>query len=162
MSRKDVAQKQTARTAWHVNLPEMSLLSVGTPAFHASSCSVWCISGIDAQEVALDETVAANPEEIELDEDDIDAEEVSNEALEETAEAAKQDMAEDNSMFQSESLHNFGGGAQAAQGPENLTELPDSRLSPADGRTQTSPALAAIVSQRPDCAATAPKPNAEV
>lgn len=146
--------------ALHGNLPGMSLLSVGTQA--PMSCSVWCISEIDAQEIALDETVAVNPEEIELDEDDLDAEEVSREAVEETAEAAKQDMAEDNSMFQSESLHNFGGGAQGALDAENLTELPDSCSSLADGRTQMSPALAAIVSQRPDCTATARTPNEEV
>ena len=121
-----------------------------------------CAAGTDAQEVALDETVAANPEEIQLDEEDLDAEEGSGEAIEETAEAAKQDMAEDNSMFQSESLHNFGGGAKAAPSTENLTELPKIYSSFANGRTQMSPALTAIVSQRPDCRATAQKPNEKV
>ena len=130
--------------------------------FPASSCSVCYLSGVDAQETALDETVAANPEEIELDEDNLDAAEVSGEAAEQTAEAAKQDMAEDSSMFQSESLHNFGGHAEGAPAPENLTELPERRSSLADDRTQMSPALAAVVSQRPDCAATARKPTEEI
>lgn len=103
--------------------------------------------------------MAANPEEIELDDDNLDAEEGSGGAVEGTAEAAKQDMAEDNSMFRSELLHNFGGGTQAASSPEKLTELPENSLSFADGRTQISPALAAIVSKRTECAAKAQNPN---
>ena len=106
--------------------------------------------------------MAANPEEIELDEDDLDAAEIFGEAVEGVAEAAKQDMAEDSTIFQSESLHNFGGGAEGAQGPENLTELPENLSSFADSRTRMLPALAAVVSQRPDGAATARKPNEEL
>ena len=51
----------------------------------------------------FDETMAANPEEIELDEldDDGDAEAV------EAAEAAKRDSGQDNSMFHSQDLHNY-------------------------------------------------------
>lgn len=128
----------------------------------ASSCSVWYVSGVNVQEIALDETVAANPEEIELDEDNLDDVEVAGEAVEKTVEAAKQDMAEDSSMFQSESLHNFGGHAEGAPGPENLKGLPERQSSLAGDRTQMSPALAAIVSQRPDCAATAQNPTEDI
>ena len=128
----------------------------------ASSCSVWYVSRVNVQEIALDETVAANPEEIELDEDNLDDVEVAGEAVEQTAEAAKQDMAEDSSMFQSESLHSFGGHAEGAPGPENLKELPEKQSSLADDRTHMSPTLAAIVSQRPDCAATAQKPTEDI
>lgn len=114
-------------------------------------------SGAEAQGVPLDETVAANPEEIELDDIDLDDEEAPGEATAEAAEAAKQDMAEDDSdgLFKSESLHNYGGGAQLAPGPGILTELPESHSSHADSKTQTAPALLAIVSQAPNHPATA-------
>lgn len=94
--------------------------------------------------------MAVNPEEIELDEIDLDDEEAPGEAIAEAAEAAKQDMAEDtmDGLFKSDSLHNYGGGAQLAPGPANLKEFPESHSTHAD--TQTAPALLAIVSQAPN------------
>lgn len=93
--------------------------------------------------------MAVNPEEIELDDIDLDDEEASEEAVAEAAEEAKQDMAEDNTdgLFRSESLHNYGGGAHVVPGPANLIEVPESHSSHADSKTQTAPALLAIVSQ---------------
>ena len=87
-----------------------------------------------------------------MDENDPDEEEALGKA-----EAAKQDMADDNSMFQAESLHNYSGGAQAA--PDSVTEAPERQSLHADSRTQLSPALAAIVPQPPIHPATAQKPD---
>ncbi|DBA70331.1 TPA: hypothetical protein ACH3X2_011753 [Trebouxia sp. C0005] len=94
----------------------------------------------DPQELQIDETAAANPEEIELDDGDDDGDdrcdEASAEAVSEAAEAAKQDLGDDNSMFQSDSLHNFDANAAVqAQGAQMATQ----------DKSVVSAALAAIV-----------------
>lgn len=94
-------------------------------------------AGVDPQEIVLDETAAANPEEIDID----DADDASDNA-EQTAEAAKQDMAEDNGMFQSEPLHNFSGVVQLdnnadASVPRRIADL-DPALAAAMGPSQGS------------------------
>lgn len=80
----------------------------------------------DPQEIVLDETAAANPEEIEL-----DAADDASDAAEQDAEAAKQDMAEDNSMFQSETLHNFGGVILPEDGSAGSANNASAAISPA-------------------------------
>lgn len=91
------------------------------------------------QELPIDETAAANPEEIELDDGDDDGDDTRDEAAEafgEAAEAAKQDLGDDNSIFQSDSLHNFDASAAVqAEGGQMATQ----------DRTVLSAALAAIV-----------------
>ena len=93
----------------------------------------------DPQELPIDETAAANPEEIELDEGDDDGDDRCDEAPEavgKAAEAAKQDLGDDNSMFQSDCLHNFDASAAVqAEGGQMA----------AQGNTVVSAALAAIV-----------------
>ncbi len=93
----------------------------------------------DPQELPIDETAAANPEEIELDDGDDDGDDKCDEAAEavgEASEAAKQDLGDGNSMFQSDSLHNFDASAAVqAEGSQMATQ---------DG-TIVSAALAAIV-----------------
>ena len=59
-------------------------------------------AGTAAQQ-PFDETAAANPEEIELD----DLDEDGNEEAVQDAEAAKQELGQDNGMFHSEELHDF-------------------------------------------------------
>ena len=59
-------------------------------------------AGAAAQQ-PFDETAAANPEEIEL--DDVDEDGNTEAVLD--AEAAKQELGQDNGMFHSEELHNF-------------------------------------------------------
>ena len=93
----------------------------------------------DPLELQIDETEAANPEEIELDDGDDDGDgkcEEAAEAFSEAAEAAKQDLGDDNSMFQSDSLHNFDASA-AVQAESGQTATQD--------RTVVSAALAAVV-----------------
>ena len=62
------------------------------------------IAGAEPHQPAFDETVAANPEEIDL--DDLDADSIDGAALQD-AEAAKQNLGQDHSMFQSDVLHNY-------------------------------------------------------
>ena len=96
----------------------------------------------DPSEIALDETVVAKPEEIDL--DDADG---ASDAAEQSAEAAKQDMATHNGMFAHEELHNFSSVAQpdsnalhaTIQGAEDSADQPEG----------VSPAMAAIM-QRGD------------
>ena len=93
----------------------------------------------DPNELPIDETAAANPEEIELDDGDDDGDDKREEAaaaVSEAAESAKQDLGDDNSMFQSDSLHNFDASA-AVQAGSGQTAMQD--------RTVVSAALAAIV-----------------
>ena len=93
----------------------------------------------DPQEIVLDDTAAANPEEIEL-----DAADDASDTAEQDAEAAKQDMAEGNSMFQSETLHNYSGVILPEDG---LAGSANSEIAP------ISPALQAAMNsngQRPE------------
>lgn len=93
-------------------------------------------AGDDPQEIVLDETAAANPEEIDID----DVEDASeSDAVEQNAEAAKQDMAEDHGMFQSEALHNFSGVVQAEDNVNGSTSHTDQQ------QIGVSPALEAVM-----------------
>ncbi|KAL3132875.1 hypothetical protein ABBQ38_006795 [Trebouxia sp. C0009 RCD-2024] len=110
------------------------------PQTHAVASS----PGSPLQGVAVDETVAANPEEIELDEDGLDDEDkASAEALERTAEAAKQDMADDDGMFHAESLHHYSGSTQAA--PDSIMEAHARQTAHADSKGDLPAALAAVL-----------------
>lgn len=102
------------------------------------------MSGSLLQGDAVHETVAANPEEIELNEDGLDDEEkASAEALDRTAEAAKQDMADDDGMFQAESLHNYSGSTHAA--PDSVMDAPAGQATHADLKGELPAALAAVL-----------------
>ena len=61
----------------------------------------------------FDETVAANPEEIELDDNDA-------EAADEGAQEAKQELADDTGMFYAHSMHNYN--SSIGTGPDVLTQ----------------------------------------
>ncbi len=93
----------------------------------------------DPNELPIDETAAANPEEIQLDDGADDGDDICVEAAEavsEAAVAAKQDLGDDNSMFQSDSLHNFNASvAVHAESGQMATQ----------DRTVVSAALAAVV-----------------
>ena len=106
---------------------------------HEAWFAYWLGAEPDPLELQIDETEAANPEEIELDDGDDDGDgkcEEAAEAFSEAAEAAKQDLGDDNSMFQSDSLHNFDASAALqAQGGQMGTQ----------DTTVVSAALAAIV-----------------
>ena len=67
----------------------------------------------------------ANPEEIQLDAADDQV------YAEQDAEAAKQEMAEDNSMFQSETLHNYSGGILPEDGFAGSAKSQTAAISPA-------------------------------
>ena len=106
----------------------------------------------DPNELPLDETAAANPEEIELDDvvgdDDGDDDNKAAEAAVEAAQTAKQALGDDNSMFQSDTLHNFDPNAAVPKGQgEDGPSV--SEASALQSRTQhatgLSAALAAIV-----------------
>lgn len=112
------------------------------------------------QGVATDETVAANPEEIELDEDGLDDEEAAGDAVDRTAEAAKQDMADDNGMFHAESLHNYCGSTQAA--PNNQVEAADEQSPHVETKRELPAALAAILEASDHDIANAQKPTGPV
>ena len=117
-------------------------------------------SGPNLQGVAVDETLAANPEEIELDEDGLDDEEASAAAIASTAEAAKQDMADDDGMFQAESLHNYSGSTQAV--PDSVMEADDRQPLHADLKRELPAALAAVLEAPSNLAADAQEPAGPV
>ena len=107
---------------------------------HISAHTGGPVTAHDPQEITLDETVAANPEEIDLD-DDADADDDGTGSAEQMAEASKQEAAADSGMFQHEELHNFSSIAQPAS---NLQVSGDANGS-AEQSQSVSPALAAIV-----------------
>lgn len=92
----------------------------------------------DPSEIALDETVVANPEEIDL--EDVDD---ASDAAEQSAEVAKQDLAEDNGLFAPEELHNF---SSIAQPDSNALHAPTQGARGSSDQSEgVSPALAAIM-----------------
>ena len=115
-----------------------------------SKCSApVTVAESDPNELPLDETAAANPEEIELDDvvGDDDDDNKAAEAAVEAAQTAKQALG-DNSMFHSDPLHNLDASAavQRGHGEEGPSVFEASALeSRTRHTTGLSAALAAIV-----------------
>lgn len=107
-----------------------------------------CAAEAATQQSKLDETVAANPEEIDL--DDIDEAEdggveAVQEVVREAAEAAKQEIGHDSSVFQPVDLHNYdSAAADLAAAPTSTAARPDDATASAQG-TDLSPALKAAL-----------------
>ena len=116
-------------------------------------------AGSDPQELVLDETAAANPEEIELDHAEDDVEEAAGEA----AEVAKQELGDDNSLFQADTLHNYDASAAVQAAPDLETQGTSQSGPHQQLETQhangLSAALAAIVPSSP--AASSPQQTTE-
>ena len=100
-----------------------------------------CSSGPAAETATFDETVTANPEEIDLDEGVVEEEEVDAEA----AEVAKQELAGDAEMFQASALHNYSNGAETAS--DHMPETHSNQREHTEKSKNLSAALAAVLPQ---------------
>ena len=131
-------------------------MTAAGPLLVSPKARLLCSSGPAADKIIFDETVAANPEEIDLGDDDGD-DGGDKEVDAEAAEVAKQELAGDAEMLQASALHNYRGSAEAAS--DHILETHSNERDHTKKSINLSAALAAILPQVSEPQVDADKPD---